>query len=84
MLVAGCARNLIGDYIASTITCSTPSHFPASTTQMWLLLLPVVLLSGVVCAQGADTIELSDMFLTLAQNELEFSFAFNGNSDHHT
>ncbi|KAJ7349767.1 hypothetical protein DFH08DRAFT_863080, partial [Mycena albidolilacea] len=50
-------------------------------TQMWLL-LPVVLLSGVVCAQGADTIELSDMFLKLAQNELEFSFAFNGNSNH--
>ncbi|KAJ7355346.1 hypothetical protein DFH08DRAFT_803394 [Mycena albidolilacea] len=51
---------------------------------MWFLLLPFLLLSGVVYVQGADIIELSDMTLKLAQNQLEFNFAFNGNSGHHT
>ncbi|KAJ7744404.1 hypothetical protein B0H16DRAFT_1560041 [Mycena metata] len=50
---------------------------------MWLL-LPVVLLSVVVYAQGSDTIELGDLNYNRAQNQLEFSFAFHGSSSHHT
>jgi hypothetical protein len=49
---------------------------------MWFL-LPFLLLSGVAYVQGADTIELSNMTLKFAQNQLEFNFAFNGNSGHH-
>ncbi|KAJ7714923.1 hypothetical protein B0H16DRAFT_1617272 [Mycena metata] len=75
---------------SSSEPVSFPSHngnnirlclFRAPSKQMWLLLL-VVLLSVVVYAQGADTIELGDLNYNRAQNQLEFSFAFNGNSSH--